>query len=251
MEVTDLGGDHLHGFQLNVAWPSIDGLKAYRAAHPNKQIILQIGTHAFDMISHTPSILAACVEQYTKYIDYVLLDPSGGHGKALNPHIMRDYLQALSDKHLEIGHGVAGGLGSPDALETLRPLVSDFPYLSIDAESRLRDANDNLQLIPAIQYALTSLRLFMKAQISDVDLDIMSMGRLKKEILELRSVIREHRDQIGDDRCWINDLRIYKAVPDNAPIITNLPPKEIFVGHCSHFWDTRQCPENEQNLHQW
>ena len=133
----------------------------------------------------------------------------------------------------------------------MKNLAHEFPFLCVDAESRIRDVNDDLELVPAIQYLLKSMRIFMHARISDADLENMDASELRAEALKLRSAIRAHRDQLGDDRCWLDDFALYKALPDNAPIITRLPPKEFFIPHCEHFWETRQCPEKESCLYRW
>jgi hypothetical protein len=35
---------------------------------------------------------------------------------------------------------------------------------------------------------------------------------MKKDILRLRAAIRWHRDQKGDDRCWLDDFRVWACV---------------------------------------
>ena len=86
-------------------------------------------------------------------VRYILVDPSGGYGKLFATDQAREYLSALSDLALPIGLVLAGGLGD-QTIELIRPLVKDFPDLSIDAEGRLRDHQDNLSL-PVVQDYLT------------------------------------------------------------------------------------------------
>lgn len=50
-----------------------------------------------------------------------------------------------------MGLGVAGGL-SPSTLDLIGPLISDFPDLSIDAESLLRDKDDRIDTVQAGDY---------------------------------------------------------------------------------------------------
>lgn len=53
----------------------------------------------------------------------------------------------------------------------------------------------------------------------------------------LEQAIIKHRDQRGDDRCWLDDLELYALVggaPDNS-----LPPKEKFLANCARFYDNR------------
>lgn len=158
--VTELASNHFNGFQLNITWPSARVLEDYKDLHNDKVIVLQIGSGAFEKVSHSPEKLAEKVHEYTGLIDYVLLDPSGGTGQPFNPDIARSYLEALSVKTNDFGLGVAGGL-SPTTLDLVEPLVKDFPDLSIDAEGRLRnEADDSLNIETARDYVKKSLELF-------------------------------------------------------------------------------------------
>lgn len=84
----------------------------------------------------------------------------------------------------------------------------------------------------------------------DQDILNMSIEELKQEITRLRNGIRKHRDQKGDDRCWLDDIELYKLLPDNVPFITSLPQKNEFLKNCERFWKTRQC-QKVQKLHEW
>lgn len=159
-ELIKHGGPNLHGFQLNIAWPSPIVLVAFRLLHPNKVIVLQVGSRAFQLVGHSPARLAKKVQdEYQGLIDYILLDSSGGLGKIFEPERFREYLQALQEKNLGIGLGVAGGL-SAATLGILEPLAKDFPDLSIDAEGRLRDKNDCLDVVSAIKYVSVASQIF-------------------------------------------------------------------------------------------
>jgi len=165
-EMTVIGGENLDGFQLNIAWPAVATLKRYhemrqryREMYSKKQIVLQIGGHAFEMVNHSPDELATRVAEYDGVVEYVLLDPSGGYGKPLDPERARDYLLALKAKNLGIGLGVAGGL-SPTTLNLIEPLAKEFPDLSIDAEGRLRTQDDHLDLSAASEYLRKALVMF-------------------------------------------------------------------------------------------
>ncbi|MBI1984885.1 MAG: hypothetical protein HYS60_02110 [Candidatus Wildermuthbacteria bacterium] len=157
--MTEFGGTNMHGFQLNIAWPSLDVLREYRKEHATKQIVLQVGEHAFEMVNHSPEQLALRVAEYDGMVEYVLLDPSGGYGKPFDPALARDYLLALKAQNLGMGFGVAGGL-SPTTLDLVRPLAKEFPDLSIDAEGRLRTPEDHLDLGVASDYLRVALSVF-------------------------------------------------------------------------------------------
>ena len=151
VEMTKLGGQNLEGFQLNLAWPSRDAILDYHKVCGGKFIVLQIGGKAFEMVNHSPKELAEKVSWYQHVVDYVLLDPSGGYAVPFDTEKARTYLQALRGYGLDLGLGVAGGL-SPTTLNLVEPLTSDFPDLSIDADGRLRNSQDNLDLSIASQY---------------------------------------------------------------------------------------------------
>ncbi len=160
--MTKFGGDNMHGFQLNIAWPALDDLIKYKATYWTKHIVLQIGGKAFEMVNHSPVQLATKVAQYDGIVGYVLLDPSGGHGKQFDPERVRDYLMALREKNLHIGFGVAGGL-SPTTLNLVEPLIREFPNLNIDAEGRLRTPEDHLDLNLASDYLRHAIEMFNKS----------------------------------------------------------------------------------------
>ena len=157
----NLAGAHCHGFQLNIAWPGTDVLMRVLGEMPKSTIIvLQVGARAFDMIGNSPKRLADKIEsEYGGLIHYVLMDASGGKGLALDAEVLRPYLRALAVKRLPIGLGVAGGL-SPVTLDLVQPLVDEFPELSLDAEGKLRDENDDLNVSCAISYLARANALF-------------------------------------------------------------------------------------------
>jgi hypothetical protein len=76
----------------------------------------------------------------------------------------------------------------------------------------------------------------------DADLRALDGTLLHAEVLRLRNAIRLHRDQRGDDRCWLDDVLLYKALPETVHSLTQLQPKDEFMLACEKFWCTRQCP---------
>ena len=158
IQMTQLGGPFLHGFQLNIAWPSRGAIAEFRKNVPNKVIVLQIGGKALRVINHSPKNLADDLIKYEELVDYVLIDPSGGLGIPFDTEKARTYLEAIKERGIDLGLGVAGGL-SPTTLDLVQPLLSDFPELSWDAEGRLRDEQDKLVLKTSIEYVQRSCRL--------------------------------------------------------------------------------------------
>lgn len=74
------------------------------------------------------------------------------------------------------------------------------------------------------------------------DEDIVEFDRdaLLQEIMRLRSAIRYHRDQKGDDRCWLDDIKLYELLPETSSHELTLPPQEEFLSSCKRFWECRQ-----------
>lgn len=159
-EVRRLAGPNLHGFQLNMAWPSVAELTRFTDQNPDQQMILQINREAFWAVEGlTGGIIYKLKQEYLGFVDHILLDLSAGYGRPLDTAWARQQLQELQDADLGIGLGVAGGLG-PASLQLVEPLAKDFTELSIDAEARLRDGNDNLDLDLAQDYLRQAFVMF-------------------------------------------------------------------------------------------
>lgn len=78
----------------------------------------------------------------------------------------------------------------------------------------------------------------------DSDLELLTTSGLKDEIIRLRTGIREHRDEKGHGRCWVDDLRLYELLPEKLSADTTLPPREQFLENCARFYESRgTCPK--------
>lgn len=162
LEITDLGGNNLHGLQLNMKWPDRDVLRRYRERHPSKVLVLQCGSGAIQSAGNDPRGLARMVSDYVDVCEYVLIDPSGGEGKPLIPKVAIDYLDHLHDRLDEsMKYGVAGGLGIPgETTELLREIFEIFPSTSVDVEGNIRDQpGDSLNPGRACEYVREVSRL--------------------------------------------------------------------------------------------
>lgn len=56
----------------------------------------------------------------------------------------------------------------------------------------------------------------------------------------LREGIEKHRDQKGDDRCWLDDQELYAIVDPDIKVEGSLPPRCDFLASCERFWEQRQ-----------
>jgi hypothetical protein len=71
---------------------------------------------------------------------------------------------------------------------------------------------------------------------------------MKDQIINTRNVIREHRDQIGDYRCWVDDEVLYfKTLPELKNQESVLPCRAEFTERCRLYFENRQDP-NELNV---
>jgi hypothetical protein len=138
-----IGGEHCHGLQLNMVWPDRSVLQTFRDVCGNARVVLQIGNKAQEVAGLTPAKIATYVKLYDGLIDDVLFDPSGDLGQPFTPSRAQDVLSEIEDLDMNIGLGVAGGLG-PGSLHMLDGLIKRFPNLSIDAQGQLRDELNNL-----------------------------------------------------------------------------------------------------------
>lgn len=146
LRLNDLAGPHFHGFQLNITWPDPMVLDKFKQqAGVGKEIVINIGPKAVEIAGQTPKNLARRVAEYEYFADAILFDPSQGQGLEFDPERAREFLLAIDDADLDLQLGVAGGLG-PETVWRVGPLLRDFPQLSIDAESRLRTPDNELDL---------------------------------------------------------------------------------------------------------
>src|SRR5688572_6257600 len=64
---------------------------------------------------------------------------------------------------------------------------------------------------------------------------------LKKLVLKYETAIRDHRDQKGDDRCWLDDEELYKTLPEGY-----FPPARdtaVELCNCVKFITNRKNPK--------
>ncbi|MDO8408385.1 MAG: hypothetical protein Q7S95_04140 [bacterium] len=146
-------GSVLHGFQLNIVWPSSIALRDFhRFVRKQKlSVVLQINHGSIALAGGTPVAIVEKLRRYEGLIQHLLVDASGGLGKALNVSWAQLYLRAFRDAQLPFALGVAGGFG-PNSMEPIKELLAEFPDLSWDAQGRLRDKDHRLNPILAGEY---------------------------------------------------------------------------------------------------
>lgn len=68
---------------------------------------------------------------------------------------------------------------------------------------------------------------------------LLNDRELREAILERRKVIRWHRDQVGDDRCWLDDFLVWAMVEGSAQTPSSIPFNEG-MGRCRGFYHCRR-----------
>lgn len=63
---------------------------------------------------------------------------------------------------------------------------------------------------------------------------------LREENERLKAAIRRHRDERGNDRCWLDDSRLYAEIEGSELANLSLPPREEFLTNCERYWQRRQ-----------
>ena len=63
----------------------------------------------------------------------------------------------------------------------------------------------------------------------------MPMSEVLQSIKILRKAIRYHRDQKGDDRCWLDDEHLWALLPEAKSSPRSLPPFQEMMKRCAAF----------------
>ena len=77
----------------------------------------------------------------------------------------------------------------------------------------------------------------------DESLKILSNDELIAEIQKLRNAIRNHKEQKEHDRCWLDDLELYKILPESiSEAEQRLQEKKEFIDNYYKYYEHRQNP---------
>lgn len=148
------GGENLQGFQINACWPNPRSLRRWkqRDGHESMQLVLQVGADAMAQLSNMPASIALKLQQYEGVVEHVLIDGSCGTGEPLQSDFVTECFMQILEKGIDVGLGTAGGLEPDNLEELLGPIKRYFPFFSTDAEGRLHDEHDDLNLNKAIAF---------------------------------------------------------------------------------------------------
>jgi hypothetical protein len=76
---------------------------------------------------------------------------------------------------------------------------------------------------------------------TDPDIKNMSIAELEQEIMKLRNGIRKHRDQKGDENCWLDDqFYLYGLLPEKIKADPELPDKQLMMINCERYYECRK-----------
>ena len=160
---SETGGPNCHGVQINatrgVPWPDPAALVEYRERCRPQRVVLQAGREAMASVDGDPARLAKRCAEYVGIVTDVLVDASEGLGLPLDATRSADYLDALATTAPGLGLVVAGGLSAENIDELLSPLLPRWADASIDAEGRLRDAEDRLDVGASVAYLEAARRV--------------------------------------------------------------------------------------------
>ena len=160
---TEMGGPNCHGIQINatrgVPWPDAAALMEFRERRQPQRIVFQAGREAMASVDGDPVRLAKRCAEYTGIVTDVLVDASEGLGLPLDAARSAEYLSAIEETAPDLGLVVAGGLHADNIEELLAPLLPRWAGVSIDAEGRLRNADDRLDVGAAVAYLRAARRL--------------------------------------------------------------------------------------------
>ena len=158
-----IGGPNCHGVQINatrgVPWPDPATLVEYRERSQPQRIVLQAGREAMASVDADSHRLAQRCAEYAGIVTDVLVDASEGLGLPLDATRSADYLDALASTAPGLGLVVAGGLSADNIDELLSPLLPRWAAVNIDAEGRLRDADDRLDVVASVAYLEAARRM--------------------------------------------------------------------------------------------
>ena len=160
---SEVGGPNCHGVQINatrgVPWPDPADLIAYRNRAQPRRIVLQVGREAMASVDGDPVKLAQRCAPYAGIVTDALVDASEGLGRPLDATLSARYLEAVADAAPDLSLVVAGGLCADNIRELLSPLLTRWANVSIDAEGRLRDADDVLDVEGATTYLTAAFEM--------------------------------------------------------------------------------------------
>lgn len=132
------------GLQLNITWPPVSEIESIKGSLPDLKVIMQLSKKSmrgFDEEMLEPEQLAEKLIPYSQFIDYVLIDPSGGRGQPFYDTDILPYYFTLRQQFPGLSVGFAGGFTGVNVAKRCGMIIGQIgtENFSIDAEGGLRD----------------------------------------------------------------------------------------------------------------
>lgn len=142
LEIEDIYKRHLcHGIQLNISWPRIDQVEEIKKKYSDLKLILSLNEKALRKNSRVE--IVNHLKNYNDFINYIIIDPSGGIGKQFEENAIAPYYRAIKHNFPEKGVILAGGFNDENIFNRLNKVKGaiNSSNFGIDAEGGLRIKN--------------------------------------------------------------------------------------------------------------
>lgn len=135
--------DLCRAVQINKAWPPLGQLERVKQQMPDLRIAICLTPGIVNPDNRTDAVQQ--LKEYQPFMDYVVIDPSGGKGRAINPQLAASFYRAIAHHMPEVPITLTGGLNDENAAHMLADLEDALGTraFGIDAESGLRQVNPN------------------------------------------------------------------------------------------------------------
>jgi phosphoribosylanthranilate isomerase len=123
------------GVQLNMTRPTVSGVASLKEIMPELQIVYQL-SQSESRIQDIEEVVSA-TKPYDAFVDYVLVDPSGGAGLSFDNRHGLTLMNALQSE-MDATIGIAGGLSGDNVIEKTAIIQKEYTQqFFIDAEGQL------------------------------------------------------------------------------------------------------------------
>lgn len=157
-----LGSSLWPALQINVIDDNPERFAVVRAIndrYPNVQIVFQLRAN---LLQGDTQPIVDEINGYGQALSYLLIDPSAGQGKIFDVAQTVGVYQCLQHKFPNLTIGLAGGFNGDTVADRIPKIAAQLGTLdfSIDAEGRLRDVNDAMDIAEVKKYIQSAVTAF-------------------------------------------------------------------------------------------